>query len=467
MSGRSRGVRNRRGYRRRRAITRVLQWIFLAAILVVLLLGIVVGIRWWMGRGDNHIDNPVGGQQEIETSEESSESEPQTTDSAEELLLAETDRMAAMYDYDRAIETLHAYAGYENSAEMKKAVSRYEEEKAKATAYPDMDKITHVFFHSLIADTSKAFDGGSTSAGYNKVMTTIDEFNKIMQSMYERGFVMVDIHDIAKMETAEDGTEKMVYQKIYLPEGKKPFVLSQDDVSYYEYMTGDGFANRIVVTEDGELTCEMDMEDGSVVQGDFDMVPLIEKFVKEHPDFSYRGAKGMLCLTGYNGILGYRTDTEYANNPTYAQDLETAKHVAAVLKEKGWYFGSHSWGHIHMYERSLDAVKTDTEKWKTRVEPLLGEVDVMVYPFGEDIGDWHPYKGEKFEYLKSVGFDYFCNVDSAKYWIQLGSNYMRQGRRNLDGDRMWLDMQNPEKEKLSDLFDVKSVFDSARPTPVQ
>ena len=31
-----------------------------------------------------------------------------------------------------------------------------------------------------------------------------------------------------------------LFLEIYLPEGKKPFVLSQDDVNYYDYMEGDG-----------------------------------------------------------------------------------------------------------------------------------------------------------------------------------------------------------------------------------
>ena len=38
---------------------------------------------------------------------------------------------------------------------------------------------------------------------------------------------------------------------------------------------------------------------------------------------------------------------------------------------------------------------------------------------------------------------------------------MRQARRNLDGYRMYY---NPDL--LSDLFDVKAVWDSNRPTPV-
>ena len=45
---------------------------------------------------------------------------------------------------------------------------------------------------------------------------------------------------------------------------------------------------------------------------------------------------------------------------------------------------------------------------------------------------------------------------------------MRQGRRNLDGYRMYYDLPetNPVKTHLSDLFDVTQVFDQSRPTPV-
>ena len=54
-----------------------------------------------------------------------------------------------------------------------------------------------MFFHTLIKDTARAFDGDSDSNGYNQYMTTIDEFNKIIQSMYDKGYVMVSIYDMA------------------------------------------------------------------------------------------------------------------------------------------------------------------------------------------------------------------------------------------------------------------------------
>lgn len=79
-------------------------------------------------------------------------------------------------------------------------------------------------------------------------MTTIDEFNKITETMYEKGYVMVSIYDMAKADADGNITEG----EILLPEGKIPFVLSQDDVCYYHYMDGDGYASKLVVDENGE-----------------------------------------------------------------------------------------------------------------------------------------------------------------------------------------------------------------------
>ncbi|MCD8021977.1 MAG: polysaccharide deacetylase, partial [Lachnospiraceae bacterium] len=52
-------------------------------------------------------------------------------------------------------------------------------------------------------------------------------------------------------------------------------------------------------------------DDGTVSVGDYDLVPWIDSFVDLHPDFSYHGHKGTIALTGYEGVLGYRTDEVY------------------------------------------------------------------------------------------------------------------------------------------------------------
>ena len=388
-------------------------------------------------------------------------------------ILKKAQKLAVQYDYDKAIKTIKSYDNYDAYENMTAAVEKYERIKASCVSWP-ISEVTHVFYHTLIKDTGKAFDGDYKEGDYNQVMTTIDEFNKITESMYEKGYVMVSIYDLATVNG--DGT--MSEGEILLPEGKIPFILSQDDVCYYHYMDGDGFASRLIVDEDGKIRNEYIEEDGSVSVGDYDMVPLIDRFVEEHPDFSYRGARGIIALTGYNGILGYRTDSSYKTRPDDLDDnkkqwLEdhpdfsikkeraAAGKVAEAMKEEGWLFASHTWGHLNVGEISLERLKTDTEKFKENVDPLIGGTDIIIFAFGADLTQMEDYSGEKFEYLKSQGYNYYCNVDSSRYFVQLRDTYLRMGRRNLDGYRMYY---NPEL--LSDLFDASEVFDKSRPTPV-
>ena len=278
-------------------------------------------------------------------------------------ILVQADILAQQYNYDEAIKLLKQDSSYSSNEKMQAAVKKYEETKATCTAWP-LEKVTHVFYHILIKDTSKAFDGDYKEADYNQVMTTIDEFNKITQTMYDEGYVMVSIKDMAKAD--ENGN--MTEGEILLPPGKIPFVLSQDDVCYYHYMDGDGFATKLVVDDEGKIRNEYVEDDGSISVGDYDMVPLIDRFVEEHPDFSYRGAKGIIALTGYNGILGYRTDESYETRPADLDDnkvewlnehpdfslekeREGAKKVADAMKAEGWEFAIP--GDIRMLDRSL------------------------------------------------------------------------------------------------------------------
>ncbi len=386
-------------------------------------------------------------------------SEQETKVTVEDII-KEADLLAAGYDYDGAIEKIKSFGeDYLEKEELMNAIAGYEGTKATMVRYPDVTKITHIFFHTLIVDTSKAFDGDYKQTGYNQYMTTVSEFNRMMEVMYNKGYVLVDIHDIAKEEAQSDGTVKFVPGDIWLPEGKIPFVISQDDVSYYNYMTGDGFASKIVIGADGYPTCEYINDDGTVTYGDYDLVPALETFIRNHPDFSYRGARAALAITGYDGVLGYRTcPTGDGYNP---DDVEKAKQVAKRMVECGWTFASHSWGHQKYGRISYEKMKTDAQKWEDEVEPILGEVDVMIYANGDDLAGIEDYSGAKYELLKHFGFKYFCNVDSAKYWVQIRDGYVRQGRRNLDGYRMW---HSPHK--LEDLFKVEEVWDNTRPTPV-
>ncbi len=394
--------------------------------------------------------------------------EDKSDDNSIDNKINEAKRVALSYDYDKAISLLKGIDNYEQNSDITELINNYENIKTKLVKQ-NINEITHVFFHTLIVDPSKAFDGDSKEMGYNEVMTTVKEFKDILQSMYDRGFVLVRMHDMAYEVEDQDGNKRMQEGNIMLPEGKKAFVMSQDDVCYYEYMVGDGFASRLVIGDNNKVTTQMDKDDGTSVIGDYDLIPILNSFIEKHPDFSYRGAKAIIAVTGYNGVFGYRTDESYeGKNPNIEEDRRKVTDIANALREDGFELASHSWGHRHLGRIALDEFKQDTDKWEKNVGSLIGHTDMLLYPFGTDVSDWHPYvdTNERYKYLYDKGFRYFCTVDSNKYWVQLGKDYLRQGRRNLDGYRMWRDLTEPDKPRLSDLFDVKKVFDKSRPTPV-
>ena len=258
--------------------------------------------------------------------------------------------------------------------------------------------------------------------------------------------------------------------------------MSQDDVNYYGYMissqegvddipafadtTGDGFASRIVIGEDGYPTCEYMDENGNITTGDYDLVPLLERFIQQNPDFAYHGARAVLGMTGYEGVFGYRTKPAYEaalGTEAYQKEIAAAKEVAQCLRDHGWILASHTYGHPAYGDISAARVEQDSQKWEDTVQPIIGETDIILYPYGSDIAgiEKYTFDNQKFSALYDDGYRYFFNVDSHIAWCQLGSNYFRGGRRNLDGYRMYYD-----PDLLDDLFDASAVFDPSRPTPV-
>ena len=447
--------------RRRKKRRRTFLLIFIIIlILCVIITGAIFAFKFFASKKSK---NSTPSSAENTTVEQSA----QVQEAELEDLLNKADRLALGYDYDKAIELLSSNETFKDDPKVSEAIAKYNETKSTLVRQ-DPEKVPHVFFHSLIVDKSKAFDGDRKQMSYNQVMTTVGEFEKILDILYEKGFVLVRIHDIAAMEKDESTGEYVMTPKdIMLPPGKTPIVMSQDDVCYYEYMVGDGFASRLVIGEDGRVTTEMDMDDGTSKVGHYDLIPILNKFIDKHPDFSYKGAKAIIALTGYNGIFGYRTAPSYSENPTYEEDKKKATEIANALRADGWEIASHSWGHRHLGKESEEAFKTDCDKWQNEVETLVGETDILIYPFGTDVGSWHNYTNDntRYVYLREQGFRYFCNVDSsAPYWVQIDKEYMRQGRRNLDGYRMWKDIHDPENAKLKDLFDANEVYDKDRPT---
>ena len=423
----------RKKARKRRIITR-LSIVILALILALTLIisglvGIVRGISGLFGGGKDAPDIAA--------------------------LIKAADAYAASYDYDKAMETIRSYGEkYEKKKELKAAYLKYEDKKASLVKYPDNAQIPHFSVRPLIYDTKKAFDGDDSTDKYNRNMITVTEFANILESLYSGGYVLVSPDDIAKNN---NGT--MEFCDIYLPKDKKPILLSQENVSYYRSLAGNGFASKIVLNDKQEPLCEYQLEDGSISTGSYDFVPMIERFVKKHPDFSYKGAKATLAVTGYDGVLGYRTNP---NGEGYQpDDIEQAKKVVNRLKELGYTFAANSWDYISYGNHNTDRVKEDIDRWESEVKPIVGDTNVFIFAGSADIANSGTYteSNEKFSYLKSKGFSFFCPAENKHTPITIGEGYLRQVRLNITGNALY---QN--KENLADFFDAERVLDIARPS---
>jgi len=306
--------------------------------------------------------------------------------------------------------------------------------------------IYHIFFHSLIVYPELAFNNPRSEL-YKQYMITRDEFVKILPELYKNNFVLIDINSIYIVNT--DGS--VVKNPIYLPEGKKPLIISLDDLSYYDRELGHGFASKLVIDEKGKVATEVVMPSGiATTTRTGDVVPILDDFVASHPDFSLQGAKGTIALTGFQGILGYRT--ELVDSPTHYQDLESVKNVIAKLKATGWNFASHSYSHEDAFYKgtiSLDELKKDTSRWGAEVKPLVGETKIFIGPFGQI---FEP-KDSRREYLVSKGFKVFGGVGANLYLRYFGS-YIVMDRADIDGYRL-----SHNQDLLKPFFDYNAVVD--------
>ena len=137
----------------------------------------------------------------------------------------------------------------------------------------------------------------------------------------------------------------------------------------------------------------------------------------------------------------------------FNQEKEQALKVVRRLKESGWSFACHGYGHLHASKASLERLEKDTLRWKSEVGALVGNTVIYIYPYGEEV----PSKDPKFEMLMDSGFSIFCAV-GGKDFCKTYEGYVRMDRANIDGTAFYY-----RKEGLSDMFNVEEIIDKARP----
>lgn len=365
-----------------------------------------------------------------------------------------------------ALLILGVFAWY-FSKKLKKEPEKKEEppviQDTSTTEMLDLSKVLHLSFPTLIAVPETAFGLENTSMSelLAQQYLTVEEFQQILQQLYEKDYLLVSIRDLERAE------------EIQIPKGKKPLIISQQNVNYDLRLSNQGFASKLIIDESGKITNERIRLDGSKVTGNFDVVPCVEEFIEAHPDFSFQGAKGIIGLTGDQGILGYRTDASMGdseNNPYTAsygsyntqEEIEKVQPVIQALKDAGWELACNGFDKVS-YHTSLEQVQEDMRLWKERVEPLTGAVDILLFPMGNDLNNRKPYTEDDkiYSFLKESGFHYYCAADIESSWTVKTKQEIRCNYQYLDGYRMYCELYK-DAGHFQDILDFQSLYNPLR-----
>jgi len=326
-----------------------------------------------------------------------------------------------------------------------------QEEKPQALIQPPAVMVSYsgallnIFFHPLVARPETAFSG-SQKEHFLEWYVTADEYKKILYELYKRDYVLVDIKELYEVTTT-GGRKRVTYKRPYIPLGKKPMILSIDDLSYYDFVRHYASIHKLVIDDNNRIAGWTANESGGELSYDLDVVTYLEEFIRMYPDFSVRNARGIIALTGYEGVLGYRTHEMDA--PGYQKEKEEAIRVVNRLKELGWHFASHSWGHPNLPRISMTWFINDTNRWDREVRPILGDTDLFIYPFGAGI----EHIEERHKMLRDRNFNVFFGVGPG-FGFRQREDYIYFDRRNIDGFYFRVFRNRADR-----LFNIEDVID--------
>ena len=291
-------------------------------------------------------------------------------------------------------------------------------------------EIFSLSFNTLMAFPEKALgDNNNLSASFDESKITTTEFKNILYELYKNNYVLISINQIIDSKTLEQIPLK-------LPKNKKPILLVFDNVSYKSNYQNLGEIDKIIIDRNNNLatyTTKKSIQDRVAYDNEF--ILILENFIKQFPDFSFNGAKGIIFLTGENGILGYNTNHKNASSK---YESKRVSEVIKKLKSLGWQFGCNN------YSYKLDSSLSDMEfakdlsLWNAEVSPLIGTTNLYAYPYGEN-----DENSSKQELLITSGFKIFFECGDPNpiqkvsdtyhfYYYKINGKALRENTQILD-----------------------------------
>ncbi len=326
------------------------------------------------------------------------------------------------------------------------------EEETEYVDFPAKN-VKHIFTHDLVA-----FE--DPTEHFYKECVTVKEFKEILRQLYENDFVLIDIDYLYEYSYVDGVLHAKYKNTIKVPAGKKPLVLSVDNVAYPIDAYSAARVSGLQVVN-GELKTFVREKNGEISYvEDGDIFPILEKFIKEYPDFSFSGAKCTVCPSGRWGVFGWDTRigvTDYENN------LAEAKKVAEWFAANGYAFACHSYYHEDMCTATVERIEEDFAKWNEEVYPIVGRTHIYIYP----LGAFPKQNSAQAKALTASGHAVFCGTSvMSAAWDR---NFPDQGnvyaeRITLSGRDLY-DYAGGSVNKSNTfasygLFDPKTVYDN-------
>lgn len=367
--------------------------------------------------------------------------------------------LAIQYDYEGAITLLQSFTGdKKNFPTLDQLIDSYRDKLEDFEQWTDFSAIPNLSFEILLLDAQRAFKNAKYGSSYKTNFITTEEFKLILEQLYKNSYILIELDDLYEYKKTDSGVSYFVEKELLLPSGKKPLLLTQTQVNYNLYMVdsdgdmiadagGSGFASKLIVDENGNFANEYVDSEGETHYGAYDLVPILESFIATHPDFSYRGARAVIALTGYNGLFGYRTQAEAVQllrEDGHQQEVEKAKFIANALQEAGYKLACYTYENKDYTKFNATKIEADMSGWNAEVVPILGQLDTFVFAKNGDLASsTAEYSSEGYQYLENAGFKFYLGYcKDGKPWVSVNDQYVRQGRivvtaSNLKNKKSW------------------------------
>lgn len=317
-------------------------------------------------------------------------------------------------------------------------------------------EVEHLFTHCLLAYPKLALNTTNPLSEHcDRDCLTPTEFKNMLNILYGNNYILIDINSVFEVV---NGVAKK--KPLFLPKGKKPLILSFDDVNYDSKKKNSGMVDKLILDLNNNIASYS--QSLGLVSYDNEFLPILETFIKKHPNFSYKGARGLICLTGYDGILGYRTQKGSVNRE---QEIKKVTPLVKQLKKLGWKFACHSYGHYHMQSMSEYNLLKDIINWQTEVEPIIGKTNIYTYPYGDwEISNLKNEISNKHNILLKAGFKLFLGVGAKNYfsYIPIGTketHTLFMDRKPIDGRTL-----RAFNKYYKHLFNTKYIYDHTNRT---